>query len=105
MIIPDQDLWILRELKARRTFCDYVFEFRPYTFRKRLYAICDKLGIERISPHKLRKTYASRLFGAGVDERIICSQMGHTDIRTTKQYYIKDTFTPEEKRTLLARVT
>ena len=103
VVVSDQ--WILTELKCRRAFSEYVFEFNSYQIRDRLYKVCDKLGIERISPHKLRKTYASRLYANGVDERVICTQMGHTDIRTTKEYYIKDTSTLEERKALLRRVT
>lgn len=105
VVLSEQDLWILTELKCRRAFYDYVFEFNSYQIRDRLYKVCDKLGIERVSPHKLRKTYASRLYSSGVDERIICTQMGHTDIRTTKQYYIKDDSTLEERKEILRRVT
>lgn len=105
IILAERDLWILRELKLRRTFCDRVFDLKAYNIRHRLESICDKLDIKRISPHKLRKTYASRLYSAGVDEQFICTQMGHTDIRTTKQYYIKDTLTLDEKQKMLRRVT
>lgn len=105
VIVANQDLWILRELKLRRIFSSRVFEYSTNAVRYRLENICDKLNIQRVSPHKLRKTYASRLFSAGVDEQFICSQMGHTDIRTTKQYYIKDTLTFDEKVQMLERVT
>lgn len=105
VVLPEQDLWILRELRLRRTFNERLFEYRAYNFRNRLNYICDKLRIERISPHKLRKTYASRLFSAGVDEQFICSQMGHRDISCTKKYYIKDTLTLAEKKQILQLVT
>lgn len=105
IILADQDLWILKELRLRKSFCEYVFEQNTYQFRKRLDRLCKVLNIEHISPHKLRKTYASRLYQAGVDERIICTQMGHTNIGCTKKFYIKDTFTPEEKRRELRLVT
>ena len=105
VLIAEQDQWILRELKSRRAFNDYVFDFKSYAFRYRLYTICEKLGIERVSPHKLRKTYASRLYGLGLDERFIITQMGHTNIRCTKDYYIKDTLTLDEKRQMLKLVT
>ena len=37
--------------------------------------------------HVLRKTYATRLLNAKVDEAIITNQLGHTDIATTRAYY------------------
>lgn len=52
-----------------------------------LYGICDKVGIKRRSMHVLRKTYATRLINAGVDEAIIINQMGHTNFDTTRKYY------------------
>lgn len=52
-----------------------------------LYRLCDRVGIRRRSMHCLRKTYATRLINAGVDEAIIINQMGHTNFDTTKQYY------------------
>lgn len=105
VILAEQDLWLLRELRLRRSFNERLFDYSTNAVRHRLQNICDKLKIKRISPHKLRKTYASKLFSAGVDEQFICSQMGHTDIRTTKQYYIKDTLTLNEKKEMLKIVT
>lgn len=52
-----------------------------------LYRLCDRVQIPRRSMHCLRKTYATRLINAGVDEAIIINQMGHTNFDTTKQYY------------------
>ena len=105
VLLADQDLWILNEIRLRTSFNEYVFEYNTWHFRNRLTAICKILGIEHISPHKLRKTYASRLYASGVDERFICTQLGHTNITCTKQYYIKDTLTHDEKKAQLRRVT
>ncbi len=52
-----------------------------------LYRVCEKVGIPKRSMHVLRKTYATRLLNANVDEAIIINQMGHTEIETTKKYY------------------
>lgn len=52
-----------------------------------LYRACEKIGIPKRSMHVLRKTYATRLINAGVDEAIIINQMGHTEFATTKAYY------------------
>lgn len=104
VVLADSDLWLLKELRLRRSFNEYLFDYRSYQFRNRIYTVCEKLNIEKIGLHKLRKTYASRLFSLGLDEQFICSQMGHTDINCTKQYYIKDTMTLDEKRRLLQAV-
>lgn len=52
-----------------------------------LYRVCERVGIPKRSMHVLRKTFATRLINAGVDEAVIINQMGHTEIETTKQYY------------------
>lgn len=49
--------------------------------------VCDDLGIERRSMHKIRKTYATLLLDAGCDEAFVVSQMGHSDIKVTRDYY------------------
>ena len=47
-----------------------------------------KLGFQRgLHIRSIRKTYASKLIDADVEEAIIRSQMGYTDIKTTKDYY------------------
>lgn len=52
-----------------------------------LYRACDKLGFERRSPHKWRKTYISVLLNNGVDIDFIRSQVGHKEIQTTLNSY------------------
>ena len=52
-----------------------------------LYRACEKVNIPKRSMHVLRKTYATRLINAGVDEAIIINQMGHSEFATTKSYY------------------
>lgn len=56
-------------------------------YTKRLYQLCDTLGIPHRSMHKARKTYATQLLDAGVSSRIVMNQMGHTMIETTEMYY------------------
>lgn len=57
------------------------------TFNDRLYSVCEAVGIPKRSMHKIRKTYATMLIDSGVDESLIMSQLGHSDIATTKRYY------------------
>jgi integrase len=53
----------------------------------------DELGIEsiseRVTPHSLRRTYASMRAACGDDPVYIAEQAGHTDIRVTTRYYTK----------------
>lgn len=83
---------VLQELKKINPFTEYVFEHNNKPITKHclclaLYRICDKLEIPKRGMHVLRKTYASNLIDSGVPESVIISQMGHTDIKTTKDYY------------------
>jgi len=43
-------------------------------------------GLERLGPHVLRHTYASRLVMAGVDIRTVQELLGHKDIKQTMRY-------------------
>ena len=83
---------ILREARKINPFTEYIFEKNGnpvsiHALAMVLYRTCDKLDIKRRGMHVLRKTYATRLINAGVDEAIITFQMGHVDFRTTKDYY------------------
>ena len=83
---------VLRQLRKINPFTEYVFEKNGVPVTKHvldmcLYRTCDKLQIPRRGMHVLRKTYATRLLNSNVDEAIIINQMGHTDIKTTKDYY------------------
>lgn len=61
VIIPPKCTWIMQKIRMKNPFGEYMFEkeetrIKTYSFRKRLYGICDKIGIGRKSPHKIRKT-------------------------------------------------
>lgn len=83
---------ILKRLRLMNPFTEYVFEKDGEVMKKcvpssSLRRMCDKAGIPRRGMHVLRKTYATRLLNANVDESVIINQMGHTDITTTKGHY------------------
>ena len=108
VVIPPQCKWIIRKMRCINPFGVYMFEkngkrLKTYIFRKRLYYICDKIGIPRRSPHKIRKTYASKLIDADVEEAIIRAQMGHTDIKTTKDYYYYSTQDQKYKESQISK--
>lgn len=64
----------------------------------KLYYICDALKIDPKCMHDTRKTYCTKMFNADVAESIITSQMGHTDIKTSRTYYYKNNFDDEQKK-------
>ena len=55
-----------------------------------MYTLCKNINVKRKSPHKVRKTYGTILIDSNVPESIVISQMGHTDIKTTKGHYYKN---------------
>ena len=106
VVIPPQCKWIIRKMRCINPFGVYMFEkngkrLKTYIFRKRLYYICDKIGILRRSPHKIRKTYASILLDNHVSEKVIIDLMGHTDIKCTNQYYGRNRKNNEMKAEIL----
>ena len=62
-------------------------KFLTTTFNARLYRACEKCNIERMSMHKIRKTYGTMLIDAGASDSTVMQQMGHTDITTTRKFY------------------
>ena len=92
VVITDALEPIIKQLKKKSFGYEYLFcengrQKTIHCFTYALYAVCDKVGIPRRSMHVLRKTYATRLINAGVDEAIIINLMGHTEISTTRNYY------------------
>lgn len=107
VIVPDNYLWIFKEIRRRCPFGQYLFmenggRIRSYVFRNRLYTICRKLGIVTKSPHKIRKTYGSILYDSDeISEAFIMSQMGHTDISCLKKHYYYNRMENNEKVNML----
>lgn len=57
------------------------------SFDSRIARICKKLGFNRKSMHKIRKTYGTMLIDGGVDKSLVAEQMWHADISCTEKYY------------------
>ena len=92
VVIVDKLRPIIKQLRHINPFTEYVFEKNGVLITKQspskcLYRACENVGIPKRSMHKLRKTFATRLINANVDEAVITNQMGHTDIMTTKDFY------------------
>ena len=43
--------------------------------------------LKKITPHKLRSTYGTRLYNATGDIYIVADVLGHRDVNTTKRHY------------------
>lgn len=92
VVISDSLIPVIKQLRIKSFGNEYLFFEKGkiktiHCFTMALYAACDKVGIPRRSMHVLRKTYATRLINAGVDEAVIINLMGHTEIETTRNYY------------------
>ncbi len=62
-----------------------------HRFNDRLRRLCKKIDIPVFSMHDIRRTFASKMIDAGCTEKFVQDQMGHSDIRTTRQYYYYST--------------
>lgn len=104
--IPSKYEWILHRMRELNPDGEYVFEnkkgrIKTFMFRKHLVTACDKAGIQRRSPHKIRKTYASILLDNGVSEKIVTELMGHTSINVTNVHYARQRKSADEERRIL----
>lgn len=81
--------WLLIGVKGNRVIRS--------TIRRRLSHVCRQVGVPEKSPHKIRKTYASNLIDSGADDAVIKDQMGHQDIRTTREKYYRTHQSDDEK--------
>jgi len=54
--------------------------------------------LKKITPHKLRSTYGTRLYNATGDIYVVADVLGHRDVNTTKKHYAAIT---EENRKLV----
>lgn len=109
VFIPSEAQKILERIRELNPDGEYVFEnngkrIRTYLFDDRIRLICERTNIVKKSQGKARKTYGSLLVDSHVDESLIISQMGHTDIKTTKKYYYKNRKSQEQKAAVIKKV-
>lgn len=105
--VPNGCEWILEEVKKLDPKSDWAFNHNGRRMKSKnvedyLYQVCLKTGIKPKSPHKLRKTYATILLDENINFSTIKTQLGHTDIRTTEQFYYKDRKTLNERKSIVS---
>lgn len=95
VLLTENIVDVLKRIKSKSNsaseflFANEILErFPAKKFRDRLYRLCIILDIPKRSPHAIRRTYASKLYEAGVPENLIIKQMGHIDFEVTKGFYI-----------------
>ncbi|HDD24105.1 MAG TPA: hypothetical protein ENF52_01555 [Chloroflexi bacterium] len=60
--------------------------FYRYDFKKGFAAVCKEAGLDWVTPHTLRHTFASQLAIAGVSLYKISKWLGHSNFSTTQIY-------------------
>ena len=101
LYVDQNTINLIREIYERYPESDYLFHdghfIRSQAFSKRLSHICKTIGIPPRTLHKARKTYATRLINAGVDQMLVKTQLRHKDITTTLKHYYRDNKSSAEK--------
>ena len=103
VVIPKAWFWIEEKIRSTNPNEEYIFvdakgkRMTTNCFRRRLERVCNRLGIVKKSPHKIRKTYGSILLDNHVDNRLIMGQMGYTDIRCTETHYHRNRRSVQQK--------
>lgn len=58
----------------------------PGSFRRQYDSFFDGLPVRRLSPHKLRHTYATYLIKGGAELRAVQTLLGHSSVKVTEIY-------------------
>lgn len=108
IVLTEEAKQIIHDIIMINPFGEYLFmkdgvRVKGQAFSRRLKTICRNTGIHERSIHKARKTYATNLIDAGVDEKIIQKQMGHTTINTTRKFYYFDNHEAAETKAIIQK--
>lgn len=109
-VIPYEYEWLVKKIQLLNPFSEYIFvnkngeRLHTHSIRMRLRRVCDKLGIYRKSPHKIRKTYGTILLDNNVDNQLIIGQMGHTNILCTENHYHRNRRSIERKTEIISSI-
>ena len=106
VVIPHGCAWIIQKLRNMSAFCEYIFftdghRINTYSFRNRLRTVCKNTGCVQKSPHKIRKTYCTILLDHSVDNQMVISQMGHSNISCSETYYHRDRKNLQKKQKIM----
>lgn len=107
VVLTDFAVKTIKQIKLLNPFGEYLFmkdgaRIKGKAFTVKIEKICKYVEITPRSIHKARKTYATKLLNAGLDEKLIQNQMGHTDISTTKGFYWYNNKETEEIKALIS---
>ena len=110
LLLNDKAFEAAKRILRINPFGEYLFQdektqkrITENGFNHKLSRICLAVGIPVRTMHKLRKTYGTALIDHGVADSVITEQMGHADIKTTRQYYYYSNQSNSEKLEQLNR--
>jgi integrase len=108
VILTDYALRTIRQIRLLNPFGEYLFmkdgkRCAGKAFTDKIKRICKNLSIQERSLHKARKSYATQLLNAGVNEKLIAKQLGHKCISTTKKYYYFNNQDVNEARNIITK--
>lgn len=64
----------------------------PRTLQQKFKKMTDKCGLEDVTFHTLRHTFATRCIEAGFEVKTLSEILGHTDVKTTLNRYVHSSF-------------
>jgi integrase len=110
VVLSDKARAIIEQLKTITGQYEYMFtrdgeRIKAVWLSLEITRLCKELYIPHKSFHKIRKTYGTKLLDAGIGDKIITNQMGHTEILTTKTYYYFNNKQVSEIKEVLNSVT
>ena len=69
-------------------------------YQKQMHIICRQLGLDNVSVHTLRHTFATRCSEAGVPPKVVQKWLGHSTLEMTMNVYTHVNAEEEQKETL-----
>ena len=111
VVVPRDYQFLLARMKRMNPFQEFIFYNRKNermttnSFRRRQERICDKLGIYRKSPHKARKTLATIYLDEKLDNNLITSQLGWTNIAVGEEHYHRNRKSISKKEQIISNIS
>lgn len=101
--LPKGSVSLITAIKFKNRDSEFIFaengkRIYKTCFNNYLKKACRECGIPERTMHKIRRTYGTTLIDNNVEDSLIMSQMGHTDIYTTRKYYYYANKNDEHKR-------
>jgi integrase len=85
--VPLIDPYILDVLQEQLTEDGDLWHQNQQRFREVLAQACERAGVEHISPHTLRHTFATRYLQSGGDIYVLSKILGHASVAITEKVY------------------